>query len=1832
MAEQDKGNIKQEYNVGKFGMDMDNSPNNIPKGRLTYALNGALENFDANGVQYQNEEGNTFVLDFPEGYVLIGKHFISEREKHIFFLVKRDKSGSQIGYMDNNDGVYRVLVNDAKLNFDPTHPIHKIVHRITDCSTEIYWPDNNGRRYLDIDNIPKILRFGSPLCSPIYEDDIDVNQLKIQSNFLIPSLSVESVNTGGELEAGTYQFAIQYSDESGNPYSSYYSITNPLPIANPNITSVNFNYNVGKSITVKVENLDVTGQFKYFNLAVVKTVNAISTPQLVGTYFIDNDNKSITYTGGSTNIPLSIADVFEKYPYYDMATDVTTAQDILIWSNLTSVDRINYQGIASKVHLQWETWRIPETEDYSNELNATNLRSYLRDEIYPFELVFLLKNGKQTDGFHIPGRVKDTTEKTKPDIAESDPDFIGSPEYYSGDVGYSPYWKIYNTATVKGFSPDYSNDSGYKGPYNYGEFSYWESTEEYPCNTELWGELAGQKIRHHKFPDVLVSPIYEAKDFSGVDDMEMGNTAIFPIGVRLDVAEIQQLINTSSLSKAQKEEIVGFKIVRGDRSTNKSIVAKGILRNVGEYTKEENTYYFPNYPYNDLNQDPFLNEKNNAFAQLCDAYEVTIDTLGPDGTADVKYTDCSTNKSNTYTYTDTGDYTICSASKPVVQAPATGSSGIATYEIWYVKNDKWFQGWTVGWVDPHEGYKEEDICAQQSFSTSCTEGGNIKVVIGTGGPKKVGGSADEDVTFIRTHIPESIGCKTTSPLPPVRENAIKNRQIFNSPETSFGQPFLGSILKLESVIYGKGLAHFTEVKNNAKYKLISEAAQRKALESAEAMTDSPFDATAMFTAYQAYLQIYLDGITKKNYAYSFNSIADYIYTQGVPNDQGIKQKNIDVSRYLIPGVQSINGDKINNYQRESSVYLRTMDDIPFPDEIPDVPITENSRFTISDTENCGAPAKETDINVVSYYASMKNNIVNQWGQVYSYPTVDTGYQRIFSDTSRSSTIFGGDTFISKFSFKTKLPFFIDNRVDAPDGSDIFYDEIGNIAYPKYWHSARSILKDYTVAGVGTLFNIISYKAHNFDCPNDTSDLVEDDGSSTVATTTTLPPGPIDSDLTFYDGYYYLFAYGVPSFYCETSYNLDLRQAFNNKEGEFWPHVSSGIPDDWVQETNVPIAQDNTYYYNTSFSKQNKENVFTHLPADWNNVCYTKYPFRAIYSDKQYTGSDNRINNWRIYKATSYFDFPQNYGGLTSLDGIQNSAILARFKNKTLLYNHLLTVDTSNPQAAYFGNPKLFEGAPPIDFADTDLGYVGCQNKMLLKIPQGQISIDAKRGQVFLIQGTQINDLAEFGSGMNRFFSDHMGFEILRYFPNVNIDNHFMGIGLHGVFDSKYSRVIITKLDYIPKTDDIKYDDETEEFYIETPIAANTCNLDGVALETIVPSSILPYTTFSTSPVVIRKTINVTDENYFCNKSWTLSYNLNTKSWVSFHSYLPNWYIGENSYFYSGINNCCGELDFIVGLSENTTTSTTTTSTSSTTTSTTTIFCNINYSIDEIDFIPTVTTTTTQAITGWNQIGNDFSISSGFTGITGLNSTDIVHINSSEELLKTLRFDGINWVQVGNSLSIPSIANLAITSLNSTDIVFIDAAFGHKSLMTYRFDGVDWTLIGTPLAVTSGTPTLATLSSSQIAMWDTTSDTLRAYNWNGALWSATGSGLLIPSTSYATITALDSTHVAYIDASNNLLQVYVFNGSTWTQEGNSLSIPSTGDSHALVALDSLNVAYIGGVTNPLTTYNWNGTDWFPVTGELNVGELTNGPKLAKLANNKIAAYLNTNGLLKTYIYY
>lgn len=344
-------------------------------------------------------------------------------------------------------------------------------------------------------------------------------------------------------------------------------------------------------------------------------------------------------------------------------------------------------------------------------------------------------------------------------------------------------------------------------------------------------------------------------------------------------------------------------------------------------------------------------------------------------------------------------------------------------------------------------------------------------------------------------------------------------------------------------------------------------------------------------------------------------------------------------------------------------------------------------------------------------------------------------------------------------------------------------------------------------------------------------------------------------------------YGVPYYFCESEVNVDYRQAYNELEGNFFPNVSNDIPDDWLQEKNVPIINDNTYTYNKTYSKQNKESFVDHLGEDFDpeELCTTNFPNRAIWSDK--SSLEENKNNWLIYRPSAYYDFPKSYGALVSLDKIQNIEVLARFENKTQRYNALTVANVSDGPQAYLGNPALFSGTPPVDIAETDNGYAGSQNKFLLRTEFGQVFVDAKRGQVILLSSNGTQTISNLG--MSKWFAENLPFQILKSNPDFPIDNAQNAVGITGVYDQFYQRFIITKKDYVPK-DGVDVFSASEVYYN-----------DQAAQESI--------------------KINFGDPEYFIDKSWTLSFSFKTNSWTSFHSFAPNYYVAYPTYFQTGIN-------------------------------------------------------------------------------------------------------------------------------------------------------------------------------------------------------------------------------------------------------------------------------------------------------------------------------------------
>jgi hypothetical protein len=105
------------------------------------------------------------------------------------------------------------------------------------------------------------------------------------------------------------------------------------------------------------------------------------------------------------------------------------------------------------------------------------------------------------------------------------------------------------------------------------------------------------------------------------------------------------------------------------------------------------------------------------------------------------------------------------------------------------------------------------------------------------------------------------------------------------------------------------------------------------------------------------------------------------------------------------------------------------------------------------------------------------------------------------------------------------------------------------------------------------------------------------------------------------------------------------------------------------------------------------------------------------------------------------------------------------------------------------------------FAETDLGYVGTQNKFLLKILRTNNNWCQERTNL-LIQGTKAEDITASGMILYwplaiwnlKLLSQKEIVNGVQTIAGVDTDNHFKQLG---VYDSKFERIIITKLDYIP---------------------------------------------------------------------------------------------------------------------------------------------------------------------------------------------------------------------------------------------------------------------------------------------------------------------------------------------------------------------------------------------------------------------------------------------------
>ena len=685
MAEE---SMKNKGGAAKFstslskGLNKDVSPETQLEGTYRWALNAVSESEEGNIGFLTNEEGNYICGQIDPEWVIIGHIYIGEDEAVIFQAPKDTSLSSshfqwgRISRIKADCSIVNIITTNC-LNFNVSHQIQATFRIRKGCEITIYWTDDyNKVGSINIDALEDYLAEGQESYiadnPTTYMNDAedsfgnsiwDCDKLNIFPKFSLPCIEYVRTDTAGTLMSGVYQFAIQYLDQDLNE-TRWTSITQPIPIykdsfinadsilgdhpsqVNPDGT-VDFSQ-TNKSIVLNFTNLDLS--YTYIRVAVIPSTYGIGAP--AGAYIVDTfsyGEVSHEYHFDSFSQEevtlISLDQITIPRQTFQKAKTITQIENKLILGNVDdiSLDHTEITKAALDIQVTYVTREL-DTNDPGGQYGGENAqsgryyfdyRSYMRDEIYAFGIVWIFKDGTESPVYHIPGRTINEKADGTPMItgAGEDPNVPHAPGYvqaqhnrelpigtdwdstaidqlnnmntdhYTPDsTGVIQRWEVYNTAVRE------SVDIGYTLPgaapaeerkLTRGQLSYFECRNiRYPDVRDCdgvpvfphTGDGIGtpyemEKVRHHKMPDTTLEPhFYGANNIGGISGVQAmgdnphdqynmyGKSYIISLGIEVENVKIPESIAL---------DVQGYRIVKAlANEGDKTVIDKGIMFNI----------------------------------------------------------------------------------------------------------------------------------------------------------------------------------------------------------------------------------------------------------------------------------------------------------------------------------------------------------------------------------------------------------------------------------------------------------------------------------------------------------------------------------------------------------------------------------------------------------------------------------------------------------------------------------------------------------------------------------------------------------------------------------------------------------------------------------------------------------------------------------------------------------------------------------------------------------------------------------------------------------------------------------------------------------------------------------------------------------------------------------------------------------------------------------------------------------------------------------------------------------------------------------------------------
>jgi hypothetical protein len=634
------------------------------------------------------------------------------------------------------------------------------------------------------------------------------------------------------------------------------------------------------------------------------------------------------------------------------------------------------------------------------------------------------------------------------------------------------------------------------------------------------------------------------------------------------------------------------------------------------------------------------------------------------------------------------------------------------------------------------------------------------------------------------------------------------------------------------------------------------------------------------SAFQQQLLNIIKGLVKPSqYALQYNSWGYY----NKPVSQPRIPAAVNDYQYIKDQMQSFAGYTVNNLYRNDYVIMNTDQVIP-PFPFGDI----QSRFRIYnsslDSDDQIKPNNWENRHIGSYYAAYKVPQLSQYGQIDSTKQVPIGcaqqivYKAAPGTLPPSPVMFGGDTYINRYTEKNPFMFFNDWLVNAPDDFTYDYRNYINVPYPMFWINNDVLTYDF----LGRVS-----RNRRLDGPLNLWILGGGGGLFSLKT-----------------GYFYLFNNGVRDFFVESSVNVGYRDWEDMTAKRFYdPYASANT---FINEMfRSDIIKSNTLYkYDFSLSSNRFINQFISwgqcLRRDYDPMlaytCFAYYPRRVAYSLPQ--EEEQMQDNWRIFLPNNYKDFNDRVYVIKDLH--KTGAVFLMENSSPMMFAGIETIPSRSGTEYSVGTGALFnQTLQSINNIDDPYEYGSCQSRQgVVNTPHGVFWVSQDTGKIFNLKSGQLTDLG---------IMDNISYHLYHYLPSQLTqqvpsfplkDNPVSGVGCQLVYDSSHEILYICKKDYGVRPNAANY--YNGQWYVgPCPPGTAPAGTDPVTGKPICVACL-----DGTPCPGVKVTFG--DPRYFDDASWTLSFDCVTKTFVSWHDWHPSHVIPSKIGFFTA-NGLSGRL-------------------------------------------------------------------------------------------------------------------------------------------------------------------------------------------------------------------------------------------------------------------------------------------------------------------------------------